>query len=128
MTHLHKASGLYFECGELMDFPVKAVRKTYDMTVITLWGCTEGDPDSPIIIGFYFGEYDEETTNYYIDRWLEKQSTNNMWRKFVSDVKGIVDAYWLTNYEVLEEPYKTKVQTIRTGLENLMEVNQHENI
>lgn len=126
MTHLHKASGLYFECGELMDFPVKDARQTYDMTVITLWGCTEGDPDSPIIIDFYFGEYNAETTDYYIDRWLEKQSTKEMWRKFVGDVKDIVDAYWLTNHEVLEDDYKNKVQTVRTSLDNLLEVYNNE--
>ena len=126
MTHLHKTSGLYFECGELMDFPVKDARKTYDMTVITLWGCTDGEPDSPTIVDYYFGKYDEDTTNYYIDRWLEKQSTKEMWRKCVGDVKTIVDAYWLTNESYLEEDHARRVQTVRTGLDNLLEVYNNE--
>lgn len=124
MKHLHKASGLVFECGELIDIREdgRNVRKTYDMTVITLWthDSFNDDVQPPVIIDYYFGEYNEETTNYYIDRWFEKQSTCNMWRKFVGDVKEIVDAYWLTNHEVLEEDYKRKVQTVITGLDNML--------
>lgn len=126
MTHLHKASGVYFECGELMDFPNRGNRKTYDMVVITLWNDSDEDILPPVIIDYYFGAYDEKTTDYYIDRWFEKQSTNGMWRKFISDCKDIVDAYWLTNEDVLEEDDKRRVLTIRTGLENILEVTAND--
>ena len=68
MKHLHKLTGLTFECGELIEFDTG---KTFDMTVITLWDYPECD-QPPIIIGYYFGEYDEETTNNYIDEWLQQ--------------------------------------------------------
>lgn len=123
MQHLHKASGLYFECGELMEFPVNGVRKTFDMTFITLWQDVDNELTPPIIIGYYFGDYDPEITDYYIDRWFEKQSTDSMWRKFVKDCAAIVDAYYVTNEDVLDEHAKRKVQTVRTGLNNLVEVN-----
>lgn len=126
MTHLHKSSGLYFECGELLEFPVNGVRKTYDMTVISLWGCTEGDSDAPIIVGHYFGEYDEEMTNYYIDQWLQKQGIYNEWLKIVGDCKDIVEAYWITNEDVLQDDefsvQRSKVQRTLTNLKRILEV------
>lgn len=126
MTHLHKASGLYFECGELMEFPVDGVRKTYDMIVITLWGCTEDDPEAPIIVGYYFGEYNEETTDYYIDQWLQKQAMDDEWLKIVSDCKDIVDAYWITNEDVLEGDLRSKAQRTRTNLKRILEAINNE--
>lgn len=130
MKHLHKSSGLCFECGELIDIREdgRNVRKTYDMTVITLWQDVENELTPPIVIGYYFGDYDAKTTDYYIDRWFEKQSTGNMWRKFVTDCASIVDAYYITNEDVLDEHTKRKVQTVRTGLNNLMEAYSNENI
>lgn len=98
MKHLHKASGLEFECGELVDCPEggplgRRIRHTYDMTVITFWPKdTDEDFRAPILISYYFGEYDAEATDRYIDRWL--QSTR--------DCQSIVEAYWLTNCDVLE--------------------------
>jgi hypothetical protein len=75
MKHLHKSSGRTFECGELLELKsdVKAdgVRRTYDIIVITYW---PDDTDEVILVGFYFGDYAEDTTDYYIDRWLETQS------------------------------------------------------
>lgn len=131
MKHLHKSSGLVFECGELIDIREdgRNVRRTYDMTVITLWNhdCFNNDDiRPPVIIDYYFGDYDEEKTDYYIDRWFERQSTNNMWRKFITDCASIVDAYYITNEDVLDTRTKTKVQTVRIGLNNLMEVYNNE--
>ena len=126
MTHLHKTSGLYFECGELMDFPVKDARKTYDMTVITLWGCTDGDPDSPIIIGFYFGEYDAATTDYYIDQWLATQGQKEEFATVIRCCMEIVEAYDITNEGYLDAYYKNKVLTARRGLNKMLEVYNNE--
>ena len=63
MTHVHKKTGLKFEVGFIKDF---------DMTVITLWpkDLMEGDIK---FINYYFGEYDKESTDYYIDEYLAKQ-------------------------------------------------------
>lgn len=129
MTHLHEASGLYFECGELMEFPVNGTRKTYDMTVITLWGCTEGDPEAPIIVGYYFGDYNEETTNYYIDEWFQKR-TMYVPYKLIADCNDIVEAYWLTNEDVIADDefsdLREKVRRTLNDLNELMEVINNE--
>lgn len=123
MRHLHKASGKTFECGELMDFPAEGIRKTYDMTVISLWeDDPDNDPQPVIIVGYYFGEYDEETTDFYIDRWFEAQAMDNEWLKIVSDCKDIVDAYWITNEDVLEGDLRIKAQRTRTNLKRILEV------
>lgn len=126
MKHLHKASGLYFECGELMEFPVNGTRKTYDMTVITLWDESENDPEAPIIVGYYFGDYNEEVTNYYIDRWFHKQVMDESWWKLIGDCRDIVDAYWITNKDVLvDDEYRDqreKVEQALNSLNELMEV------
>lgn len=98
MKHLHKATGLTFECGELID---RSDNSTFDITVITFWHEPAEDDDDfapPILINYYFGEYNPENTDYYIDQWL----------KSARDCKDVVDAYWLTNKDVLEEPWRTK--------------------
>lgn len=123
MKHLHKASGKTFECGELMEFPANGTRKTYDMTVISLWeDDPNSDPQPVIIVGYYFGEYDEETTNYYIDQWFQKQAMDNEWLKIVGDCKDIVDAYWITNEDVLEGDLRSKALRTRTNLKRILEV------
>ena len=124
MKHLHNKSGLYFECGELID---RVANETYDITVITLWH----DPNEdvvlpPELVNFYFGEYDPEHTDYYIDRWFEERAAHNEFLKLVRDCKGIVDAYWLTNEDVLvDNEYddtRSKVQRVRDELKKLLEV------
>ena len=96
MKHLHKASGLEFECGELID---RADGKTYDITVITYWGDLNAEElRAPILVSFYFGEYDADATDRFIDRWLKE----------FKDCKAIIDAYWVTNSDVLEEPWRSK--------------------
>ena len=115
MKHLHKASGLYFECGELVDIREndQHVRKTYDMTVITLWPkSTNGDFEAPVIVDYYFGDYHAHTTDVYIDRWLQN----------VRDCNAIVDAYWLTNHEVLEDTDREKVGRVLAETNYTMEV------
>ena len=90
MEHTHKSTGLVFDCGTIPEF---------DITVITYW--RQPDVDDlvpPILVSFYFGEYEADATDYYIDQWL----------KSVVDCKDIVDAYLLTNEDVLEEPWLSK--------------------
>lgn len=115
MKHLHKASGLVFECGELIDIREdgRSVRKTYDMTIITLWPKdSAGKFRSPAIVDYYFGDYDARTTDVYIDRWLQN----------VNDSKSVVDAYWITNHEVLEDADREKVERLLTEINYTMEV------
>lgn len=123
MKHLHKASGKTFECGELMEFPANGTRKTYDMTVISLWeDDPDHDPQPVIIVGYYFGEYNEETTDYYIDQWFQKQAMENEWLKLVSSCQDIVNAYWLTNEDVLPDEGSLSCSKVRQTLDSLNEL------
>ena len=77
MNHIHKKSGKTYEVGVMHDFD----GSTYDMCIITKW-----DPDcneSPTLVNFYFGDYDSDTTDYYIDRFLENQE---MLKKMISNL------------------------------------------
>ena len=71
MKHLHEASGLEFEIGELVE---PGRKKTYDIMIITFWPDAESGAESPVsIVDYYFGDYDKDTTDRYIDEWLRRQ-------------------------------------------------------
>lgn len=115
MTHVHKATGMKFECGELIEI---GINETFDMTVITLW---PSDEEPPIIIGYYFGGYSPETTDYYIDDWLWKRAKHAAWIECLIDIHDIVDAYRITNEDVLEEPMRDKVERTLKVLRKTLE-------
>lgn len=71
MKHLHEASGLEFEIGELVE---PGRQKTYDIMVITFWPDAESGAASPVsIVDYYFGDYDKDITDHYINEWLRRQ-------------------------------------------------------
>lgn len=69
MKHIHEKTGKVFEIGRLIDFD----GKTFDINVITKWDEENDYEQSPIIVDYYFGDYDKETTDEYIDLFIEKQ-------------------------------------------------------
>lgn len=69
MKHVHEKTGKNFEVGQLIDFD----GKTFDINVITKWDEENDFEQSPMIIDYYFGDYDKETTNDYIEMFLERQ-------------------------------------------------------
>ena len=69
MKHIHEKTGKHFEVGRLLDFD----GKTFDINVITKWDEENDFEQSPIIIDYYFGDYDKKTTDDYIDMFIEKQ-------------------------------------------------------
>lgn len=78
---------------------------TYDMTVIFM-----DVPDrSPILVSYYYGEPDLRATDIFTDNWLEDLKL----------CKDVVDAYWLTNHEVLEGNLRSKA---KIACDVLMEV------
>ena len=121
MKHLHKASGNTFDCGELIE---RDTCKTYDITVITFWNTdSEGDIQPPIIVGYYFGEYDAATTDYYIDEWLQKQEAEYSWLALVSNCAKIVEAYYVTNADVFKEAeYRNQRATVVNTLQDLKRI------
>ncbi len=71
MTHKHQSTGKEFEIGTLKD--LDGVH-TYDITVVTKWTDPESDELPPVrFINYYFGEYDKDDTDFYIDKFIEQQ-------------------------------------------------------
>lgn len=69
MTHVHKLTGIEFEVGSYMS---KSDRSTYDMTIISLWNTPDGSASELMLVDYYFGDYEPELTDKYIDNWLLK--------------------------------------------------------
>ena len=71
MQHNHNETNTTYQIGKLVDHD----GKSFDITVITNWTKTF-DPDDDNwtnLIDFYFGDYNESDTNYYINRFIERQ-------------------------------------------------------
>lgn len=67
MTHVHKSTGTKFEVGSYIS---DSDSSTYDMTIITLWNTPDGCSSDLILVDYYFGGYDPDITDKYIDNWL----------------------------------------------------------
>lgn len=115
MKHVHKQSGMTFECGELID---RGANATYDMTVITYW---PSGYEPPVIVGYYFGEYDPEATDFYIDEWFATSFKNNAWIDVLFDAHDIVDAYRITNEGVLDEATSERVARVLSVLNRTLQ-------
>lgn len=76
MKHIHNKTGVEYEVGFLSDF---------DMCVITKWDVENNYEKGPVIIDYYFGEYDEESTDDYIDEYLKKIEGLKDGLKFLKD-------------------------------------------
>jgi hypothetical protein len=79
MTHIHKKSGKKFEVGQVVD---QNDGCTYDINVIMMFpdfddeNFDEDTSDLEVkMIGFYFGDYDEETTDDYIDMYFDEHQS-----------------------------------------------------
>lgn len=69
MTHIHEKTGKKFDVGRLFD----SDGKTYDINVILKWDEENDYEQSPVMIDYYFGDYDKEATDSYIERFLKNQ-------------------------------------------------------
>lgn len=114
MKHLHKISGQTFEVGQYVDDD-----KTYDITIISYWKDPETqDVGSPVeIIGYYFGGYDEETTNFYIDEWIDNREKE---KRVLNAAKKYLNAYYTTNEGVLEAPAVSELQESMVECDELL--------
>ena len=96
MIHIHDKTGIEFDVGFCSDF---------DMSIITKWPTNPGD--APIeLIDYYFGEYDPETTNHFIDDYFEKIENLKNGLKFLEGeyLINCVDG------DYLEPKQKTKLE------------------
>jgi hypothetical protein len=71
MKHIHERTGKEYEIGRLFDTD----GRTYDINVITRWDVENDFEQSPVIIDYYFGDYDKKDTDWYIDQYLEQHET-----------------------------------------------------
>lgn len=73
MTHVHKKSGKSFEVGQVID---QNDGRSYDINVILQFPDDDDDEDLEVkLVGFYFGDYDEETTDDYIDMYFDEHQS-----------------------------------------------------
>ena len=62
-----------FEVGQVID---QNDGRSYDINVILQFPDDDDDEDLEVqLVGFYFGDYDEETTNDYIDMYFDEQQS-----------------------------------------------------
>ena len=122
MKHFHKSSHMTFECGELID---RVAGETFDITVITFWG--EETLSPPIIVDYYFGEYDEGLTDEYIDAWLTKRNVKNDWLKLAVNCTDIISDYYTVNKDILQDAefdvQRVKITSTLHDLKRLLYVN-----
>lgn len=104
MIHVHNKTGIEFDVGFCSDF---------DMSIITRWPVRPGD-DPIELIDYYFGEYDKEATDYYIDKYFEKMENLKNGLKFLEG-KYLIDAVE-GNYMEKEDAEKLKnsIETLKT--------------
>lgn len=111
MKHIHEKTGQEYEVGRLDDFG----GATYDMCVITKWPDFESDKvEGPIIIDYYFGEYDKETTDYYIDKYFEKLEHLKKGLEFLKGdyLINVIDGDYMTKEE--GDQLKNSISTLES--------------
>lgn len=69
MIHVNNKTGKQFDVSRLIDFD----SRTHDINIITKWDYENDFEQSPVIIDYYFGDYEKEDTDYYINSFLETQ-------------------------------------------------------
>lgn len=96
MKHIHERTGYEFEVGEYRDGD-----KTYDITIISYWKDAETQgAGSPVeLVSYYFGGYDKNITDEYIDKWLANREKEIRVLRAGYD---FMEAYLITNEDVLE--------------------------
>jgi hypothetical protein len=86
------------------------------MCVITKWDVENDYEKEPVIIDYYFGDYNKEDTDYYIDQYLKKQEGLKNGLKFLEGeyLINCVDGDFMEPDEKkkLEESIETVKQTI----------------
>lgn len=113
MTHLHEKTGKEFEIGRLVD----PDGGTYDINVITKWDVEHDYEQSPIIVDYYFGDYDKNDTNFYIDQFIKKQGTLKQVIKYLEG-KLLIDGEYMEPAEV--EELKNTIKSVKDMITDLV--------
>lgn len=106
MIHVHKRTGIEFDVGYCSDF---------DMSIITKWPTVPGD-DPIELVDYYFGEYDKQTTDNFIDDYLEKKESLNNGLEFLEGeyLINVVDGDYMEKESA--EKLKKSIETLKMVL------------
>lgn len=69
MTHIHEKTGKKFDVGRLID----SDGRSYDINVILKWDEEHDFEQSPVIVDYYFGDYDKKFTDSCINQFIKNQ-------------------------------------------------------
>ena len=89
------------------------------MTIITYWkdADTQGIGAPVELVGFYFGDYNEKDTDFYIDQWLDNRSTEI---SVLKAAEHFMDAYLLVNREFIEQSEAERLENAIGGCKDLL--------
>lgn len=113
MKHVHERTGKTFEIGRLVD----PDGGTYDINVIIKFDEENDFEQNPVIVDYYFGDYDKNDTDYYIDKYLEKQDTLKSTLKFLEGML-LVDETFMDQENVTE--LKKTIQSVKDMTTNVL--------
>ena len=115
MRHIHERTGVEYDVSRLIDFD----GRTHDMCVITKWDVENDYEHGPVIVDYYFGDYNREDTDYYIDKYLKKQEGLKTGLQFLKDeyLINCVDG------DFMEPPTKTKLEDSIETLKQVVNEN-----
>ena len=113
MRHVHEKSSKAYEIGRLMDTD----GKSFDINVITKWDEENDFEQSPIIIDYYFGDYDKNDTDFYIDEFVKKQGTLKQVVKYLEE-QLLIDHEFMKPEEV--EKLQNTIKTVKEMITDLV--------
>ena len=110
MIHIHNKTGIEFDVGFCSDF---------DMSIITKWPTNSGD-DPVELVDFYFGEYDKESTDRFIDDYLEKKENLKNGLEFLEGeyLINCIDGDFMTSEQ------KTKLENSIKTLKQILNIKE----
>jgi hypothetical protein len=116
MKHFNEKTGKNFEIGRLVD----SDGGTYDINVITKWDEENDYEQSPIIVDYYFGDYDKDDTDNYIDQFLKRQETLKTVLKHLN-ARLEVDGHYFETEEPDEfEKLKQAIESVKEMITDLV--------
>jgi hypothetical protein len=97
MKYLHTETNTTYEIGRLFDTD----GKTYDINVITKWDEEHDFEQSPVIVDYYFGDLEDDTTDCCIETFLKRQKYLKSSLKYLEG-KLMVDEEYMEPEEIDE--------------------------
>lgn len=119
MNHSIAINGRTFFTAQVVD---SYKNEIYDMTVIFM---DRQDDLPPVLVDFYYGEPDMAVSMQYVRNYLMKSTRNNVWVDFLEDIRSIVEAYRITNEDVLDGATNEKVERVLHVLKKTLDTEAY---